>query len=92
MGRPGTQHSSVSRWRKLEPLPLLDDSDREMPDTRGLAEMYWHRFECPCAACADPLAKRIKRVRAWKDHKPVIRECETVPPLPYPEEILLQGV
>ena len=92
MGRPGTQHSSLSRWRKLPPLPLIDDAEREMPDTRGLSEMYWHKFDCPCAACVDPLAVKLKRLRAWKHHLPATRATAPVPPLPYPEEILLQAV
>ena len=92
MGRRGTQHSSLSRWQKLEPLNVLDDSERTMPDTRGLLEMYWHKFDCYCAACADPIAVELKQLRAWKHHQPAIRVASPAPELPHLPEHLLRDV
>jgi hypothetical protein len=39
MGRPGTQASSLSRWRHQDPMPkLLNDEQRTMPETESFID------------------------------------------------------
>ena len=91
MARPGDQHASLHRWRYQAPLPVfLEDDARTMPDTRGLAEMYWHKVGCDCASCADEIAGKLK-VRRIMDKQPATRGSLTAPALPRPLEDLLRG-
>ena len=53
-----------------------------MPDTRGLAEMYWHKLGCTCAACADPLARELKYYRVTQTTDKTIVGSQPLPPLP----------
>lgn len=93
MGKRGTQHSSLSRWRKLGPLSVLAENERVMPeDTRGLTEMYWHKFDCYCAACQDPVAVKLKQLRAWTHHLPATRVASPAHELPRLPEHHLRDV
>lgn len=50
-----------SRW--YPELDVLDDDEREMPETVPDEEAYDHRFGCMCRACRRPEARHYKRAR-----------------------------
>lgn len=78
---PDDYARALARWRRQEnqrlwkikndenPIILIDEGVRVMPETFSFTEMFFHKLTCECGSCQGPIAKAVKQVRL--DMRPV---------------------
>lgn len=57
---------SQERWEEQarnNPVQVIEDQDRQMPQTFSFEEMFWHSMTCECGSCLSPVARTIKKYR-----------------------------
>lgn len=91
------------RWKLVEqqrrwalgliqnPIIVLEEEDRVMPETSSLVEAFWHPVGCSCGSCEGPFAKQAKEIRLTQ--RPPIPSVTSLvsrlPPLPHQIELRL---